>query len=479
VLQLTLIKIGELKLKKKYLIDTSVIIDAPALNLHTLSQDGENEIYITEIILKELDKHKTSLDIELGHAARTFFRAIGSRQFTKLDQFPNGDSVKEIDKLSEMTIEFEDFAPITIYIINRTKYQKYESSVNDSKILEVAKEYTDMVLITNDVSFSVIAQGEGVITESLKLNTVVSPEKIAFSKTYEIEESELANKLTELYSSEKKWNQVTVNIMDKGEDTGKRKFFLVNGSGMIKIRSEESDFSKFIVKPQNLEQKFYIDMLESEFKIMAVTGATGSGKTLLAIQSAVNMVNNPDSLIDGIIYMRYTVNTTDKHAELGYRSGDEDQKLGYFNYPLYSAVNFIIEKQLLKANSGKKAAEQASKSGINMNELTSTFMSDNNIVVADIAHARGITISNKIVIFDELQNAPSSILRLIGTRIGKNSKIILMGDIEQVDHPFLSKNRNALVSLLRIAEKDPMVAAIQLKQTVRSEVAEWFQENIR
>jgi len=69
-------------------------------------------------------------------------------------------------------------------------------------------------------------------------------------------------------------------------------------------------------------------------------------------------------------------------------------------------------------------------------------------------------------------------LKLIGTRIGKGSKLVLMGDFRQVDHPYLTKNRNALVAMLKKAEEDDSIAAIQLRNTIRSDIANWFQENI-
>jgi PhoH-like ATPase len=460
-------------IKKQFLIDTSVIIDSPATNLFSLFQNGENDIYITEVVLQELDKHKISLNPEVNSAARSFFRAVDEKPFEEVKVGAKGS-----DKISKTILRFENMEPIEIFIINRSNYNLPSNVPNDSKILEVAKDY-GMTLVTNDISFKVIAMGEGVNAETLKVNSVMSPENIDFLREFEVDEADIENFIKTTHSSEKKWNQVIINETKDGLLTGRKQYFIVNGSGLIKIRSESEDFKELIVKPHNLEQKFYAEMLQLPFKIMAVTGSTGSGKTLMAIQEAIRKVKDPESLIDGVIYMRYTVNTNDKHAELGFRSGDESQKLGYFNYPLYSAINFIIEKDMERKNHSKKAMEEASKSGINKNEYTEKFMQDHNIIVADIAHARGITLSNKVVIFDEVQNAPNSILQLIGTRIGKNAPIILMGDFRQVDHPYLSKNRNALVSLLRLAENDPMVAAIQLKQTVRSEVAEWFQENVK
>ncbi len=467
-------------IKKKYLIDTSVIIDNPALNLKAIYQEGQNDIFITEVVLQELDKHKISINVEVGSSARSFFRSVQSNEFQRTGAF---ELKNKHDSIYQTELNFEELnSPIKIFIINRKEkeYVISKSEPNDLKILEIAKDY-NLTLITNDISFKVIAISEGVKAESLKINEVSSPEKIDFLFEYNIEESVLNNPLTErialenIYKNQKKWNQIVINECKDSVPTGKKRFYIVNGIGLLKAKSEESDFKDYVVKPKNLEQKFYAELLSMPFNVLAVTGSTGSGKTLLAVQEGIRRVQDPKSPIDGIVYMRYTVNTTDKHAELGFRAGGEDEKLSYFNYPLNAAINFYLEKEI----KNKKNKEDCEKSGIYLNEFTTNFMKENNIVVTDIAHTRGITLSKKFVIFDEIQNAPNSILQLIGTRIGQDTVIVLMGDFRQVDHPYLSKTRNSLVTLLNVAEKDPMVTAIQLKSTIRSEIAEWFQENIK
>ena len=94
-----------------------------------------------------------------------------------------------------------------------------------------------------------------------------------------------------------------------------------------------------------------------------------------------------------------------------------------------------------------------------------------------IAHARGITIGKKFVIFDEAQNASNATIKLIGTRMGEESKIVFLGDWAQIDHPYLSKFRNGAVTLLKKALNSDFVAGIQLKQTIRSDIAKWFGDN--
>lgn len=180
-----------------------------------------------------------------------------------------------------------------------------------------------------------------------------------------------------------------------------------------------------------------------------------------------------EDLVEGIVYARNTVTSTDRQSELGFRKGDQNVKLNYFMYPLYSAINFTIE-QIAKQSITTNIEYLKDNSSIKKESSTETFMKEYNIEVVDIAHLRGTTISRKFVIIDEAQNLTNSSLKLIGTRMGDKTKLVILGDTRQIDHPFLSKRRNALVTLLQKAKGDCFVSGIQLRHTIRSEIASWF-----
>jgi len=210
---------------------------------------------------------------------------------------------------------------------------------------------------------------------------------------------------------------------------------------------------------------------------MTVSGSTGSGKTLLALQEGMRRVKDKNSNINGIVYMRFTVNAEDKFSALGYRKGNDEQKMDRFNYPLYSAINFIVDQRLSKH---RHSLEKENVLTVKKNEMTEQFIKDYNIEFLDIASARGITIENKWVIFDEIQNAPNIIVRLIGTRLGKNSIMILMGDPQQVDHPHLSPARNGLITMLKASmQENSLSVGVKLTKTVRSESSKWFEDNVK
>ena len=146
-------------------------------------------------------------------------------------------------------------------------------------------------------------------------------------------------------------------------------------------------------------------------------------------------------------------------------------------YPLFSSINFIIEN--LKEHSLAKRIEYRGESrGFDKEDATQYFLEKHCIELLDIAHARGISLHNKFVIFDEVQNASDATIKLIGTRIGEKSRIVFLGDYNQIDHPYLNKFRNGALTLLNKAQQDDYIFGLQFKHTIRSQTAQWFDEQL-
>lgn len=462
--------------KKNYLLDTSIILD-DIENLVYLYQNGENNIFISEVVLEELDKKK-DLQNELGYFSREFFRAISSNNVIK-----NQHNCIANDALYEMSFKNKSIE-LSICIIYRPKYktQNLDYGLNDSRILEIAKDY-DFILLTNDVSLKIKALSQGVKAESIFRNMVENPSDIEFlfklnlhkdSNLLDLESDKSFNDL-------KNWSIIELHEEDNTDNslylTGKKRFgFKIDG------RFEEQNLDLIIeenspyIRPINLEQKLlYALLINQKNKVSIVTGSTGSGKTLMTLQAGLTLFKK--GMVDGIIYMRNTITSNDKEAELGYRKGDENQKLSYFMYPLYSAINFTIDK-LQESSLAKRIEYSGDVNTIEKRDATEYFIKKHNIEVMDIAHARGVSIARKFVIFDEAQNAQDSTIKLIGTRIAQDCRIVFLGDWKQIDHPYLSKFRNGAVTLLQKAQNSDFISGIQLKNTIRSDIAQWFEENM-
>jgi PhoH-like ATPase len=445
-------------LRKHFLIDTSVILDNPD-NLYALYSGGENSLYITNVVLEELDRKKTER-ANIGFFARAFFRIfIGSA--AKAASKPKGE-IKEGDHFYEFACDRGgDKGKLKLIVIHRERYDA-QNDRNDLKILEIASSY-NLKLITNDISLKIIALTRDVKTESFYEDTVSD------YKTLEFFHKIGANNPN---ASKTEWAQY-----EETDENGRPHFYIDAGG-----RKEELFFDKLyenaalVVAPHNLEQKFMLSILtHPQNKVTAVSGSTGSGKTLMALQAGLMLCEQ--EIVDGIVYLRNTIEAVSSAERLGFRAGDEERKLSYFMYPLFSAINLIIEE--LRKKSLKNAIEYSGDvNTMESKAATKRFMEKNNIEMVDLAHARGVTISRKFVIFDEAQNASLADIKLLGTRLGKGSRIVFMGDLEQVDNPYLTQDRNGLVTLLKKAHTSDFIAGVVLRNTIRSDISRWFGQNL-
>ncbi|PAF41190.1 PhoH family protein [Helicobacter sp. 11S03491-1] len=463
--------------KKSYLLDTSIILD-DIQNIPHLYQNGHNRLFISDVVIEELDKKK-ELQNETGYFAREFFRSINSddpiKSHHKIHKI-EGDFLKEI-------IFSKPPYHIPIILIYRQNYKTIglDHSLNDTKIAEIAKDY-HLTLLSNDISLKIRSLARGIKAQSLFRDRVENPNDIDFWHHFDLHKnSDLSSlKNDKQFMKLKDWSLIEIDEQDNTDSalyfTGKKHFGIKLDGNFEELKLDEIlEACDPYIKPINLEQKMlYAMLIHPKNRVSIATGSTGSGKTLIALQAGIYLVKK--GIVDGIIYMRNTVTASDKESELGFRKGDEAQKLNYFMYPLYSAINFTIDR-LQEQSLAKRIEYHGDVNTIQKKDATEYFLQKHNIEIIDIAHARGITIGKKFVIFDEVQNASNATVKLIGTRIGEGSRILFLGDWAQIDHPYLSKFRNGAVSLLQKALQDNILAGIQLRQTIRSDIAAYFGES--
>ncbi|PAF43138.1 PhoH family protein [Helicobacter sp. 11S02596-1] len=462
--------------KKSYLLDTSIILD-DIQNIPHLYQNAQNRLFISDVVIEELDKKK-DLQNETGYFAREFFRCINSdkpvKPHHKIRKI-EGDFFKDVI-FSKTPYEI----PITLIYRQKYKTADLTHGQNDAKIAEIANDY-GFILLSNDISLKIRSLAKGIAAQSLYRDRVENPSDIDFWHCFNLHKDkdfaslETHNDFLKL----KDWSLIEINEQDNTESslyyTGKKHFGIKLDNRFEEFKLDEiiKDADPYI-KPINLEQKMLFAMLiHPKNRVSIATGSTGSGKTLIALQAGIYLVKK--GIVDGIIYMRNTITANDKESELGFRKGDESQKLSYFMYPLYSAINFTIDR-LQEQSLAKQIEYRGDVNTIEKKDATEYFLQKHHIEVVDIAHARGITIGKKFVIFDEVQNASNATVKLIGTRIGEESRVLFLGDWAQIDHPYLTKFRNGAVSLLQKALQDNIISGIQLRQTIRSDIAAYFGE---
>jgi PhoH-like ATPase len=205
------------------------------------------------------------------------------------------------------------------------------------------------------------------------------------------------------------------------------------------------------IKPKNAEQAFALHaMLNQDIPLIALQGVAGTGKTLLALASALEQFKKYDQ----IILARPIVPLSNK--EIGFLPGDANDKISPYMEPLWDIMKFI------KSQFGQN--EKKYKQLLEMETSGS-------IIITPLAFIRGRSFSNTIFIVDEAQNLTPHEIKTIITRAGDNTKIIFTGDIQQIDSPYLDENSNGLSYMIDRLKNNPLFCPVKLEKGERSELA--------
>ena len=180
----------------------------------------------------------------------------------------------------------------------------------------------------------------------------------------------------------------------------------INESVKIKGNDDYILFKKYKIKIANESQRNFIESIQNNDLVFSI-GAAGSGKTFLAVASALHYYEL--RLVKKIILVRPAVEAGEN---LGFLPGDLSQKIDPYLRPMYDALNTIMDTNLLNK-----------------------MINQNIIEVAPLAYMRGRTLNNSFIILDEAQNSTKEQMKMFLTRLGMNSKAVVTGDITQIDLP--------------------------------------------
>lgn len=208
------------------------------------------------------------------------------------------------------------------------------------------------------------------------------------------------------------------------------------------------------IKPKTEGQEHYLSLIE-EKDVVICNGLAGTGKTLLAVGAALNLMSQHPNKYRKLIMVRPYV--TVEGENMGFLPGDIDDKMRPFVAPMFDSLNFFL-------NQGE------------IQSLTDT----GTIEVIPIGFMRGRTFNNAIIIFDEAQNSRWSHMKMFLTRIGFSSKAIIEGDVTQSDLPFEFKEDNGLLVAAARLEGVEGIGIISLEQedVVRSPIVKRILERL-
>jgi PhoH-like ATPase len=205
------------------------------------------------------------------------------------------------------------------------------------------------------------------------------------------------------------------------------------------------------IKPKNAEQTFAMDaLLNDAIKLIALQGVAGTGKTLLALATALEQKNK----FDQIILSRPIIPLSNR--DIGFLPGGAEEKISPYMQPLWDNLKFI-KSQFRENERKRKMIDDMESSG---------FLS-----LTALAFIRGRSLSNVMFIIDEAQNLTPHEIKTIITRAGEGTKIVFTGDINQIDTPYMDEQSNGLSYLIDKLKGQELFAHIKLEKGERSELA--------
>lgn len=432
------------KPKKIFVLDTSVLLH----DHQSITTFGRNDVVIPIVVLEELDKFKIGNDTK-NFSAREVIRFIDKMSATESLQ----DWIDLGKGLGSFKVAF-DTAPRGI-----NAEDIYARGKNDHKIINAAlglkeKEKTqEVILVTKDINLRIKAKALGIKAEDYETGKVAA-EITQKSSVYTIEnvDSEVIRQIFTKGRIEEDGILGTRKIANGYYilKNGKSSSLAVYNPALDQIERIEKEFV-YGIKPKNAEQAFAFNaLLNPAIRLVALQGVAGTGKTLIALASALEQSKK----FHQIILARPIVPLSNK--EIGFLPGDANDKIGPYMEPLWDNLKFI------KAQFGEN--ERKHKAILELEE-------SGKIVITPLAFIRGRSLSNIMFIIDEAQNLTPHEVKTIITRAGENTKIVFTGDVNQIDTPYLDENSNGLAYLVDRLKGQPLFAHVKLEKGERSELA--------
>jgi phosphate starvation-inducible PhoH-like protein len=260
----------------------------------------------------------------------------------------------------------------------------------------------------------------------------------------DVEVSRFEEKIQSIIDYYQKYNSLTIEELEE--------LVLENGRGLLKSDTETDNVLVYgnegrIIKARTVNQIRLVEEYQNNDLLFAI-GPAGTGKTYTAIALAVRAWKNRE--VQRIVLTRPAVEAGEK---LGFLPGDVKEKLDPYLQPLYDALNDMIPARKLAG-----------------------LLEEGIIQIAPLAYMRGRTLSNAFVILDEAQNTTVNQLKMFLTRMGKNAKFIVTGDITQIDLP--EKTASGLIVALNLLQNIPGISVVEfdVRDIIRHRLVKYIVE---
>ncbi len=433
---------------KIFVLDTNIILH----DYKSVKQFQDNDIVIPIAVIEELDKFKKGNDA-LSFNARAFMREIN--KLTDRQRFgPRGVPLGK--RLGYIKIEpNHPFSP---------QFQDmFRDDIQDHRILATAMWVRDnnptrfVALVTKDINLRLKAKAAGMEAQDYLRDRV--DDEVMLNLEKEVIEkdasSEALQRLAYGQDNSISWKEV------QAKEPAPNQLYQFNFGGtpvcarydarrqeIVLVRNSEA----YGIRPRNLEQKFAMDAcLNPDIPLVSLTGGAGTGKTLIALASALEQANEYDQ----IILTRPTVVLGGQ--DIGFLPGDQKSKMSPYVQPLMD--NLEVIRHCFRP--GSKQAQRLD-----------AMVREEKLVISPLAYIRGRSLGKVYFIVDEAQNLTPHEVKTIITRAGEGTKMVFTGDIFQIDQPYLDQWSNGLTHLGEKMRGQALFEHVFLRKGERSELSE-------
>ena len=425
-----------------FVLDTNVILH----DAQCIFKFHEHDIALPITVLEELDGFKKG-DSDIHYQARHFLRTLDelAGDVMSAQGAALGDGLGRIRVL--LSLPFHRAQQIL-----RTDTPDHRILSTALAVSELEAE-SDVVLVTKDTNLRLKAKSFGLVAQDYTNDKI--------------------RHLDDLYTGKRRVDGIAADVIEllfdnNGEvaagdipqvekPVSNESFILRNGSRSVlaTFDGKNNCFRRltrtecFRIRPRNAEQSFALQALtDPTVRLITLSGKAGSGKTLLSLAAALDC----ESDFRQVLLARPIVPLSNR--DLGFLPGDATAKIEPYMQPLFDNLSVL------------KHENPESR------ELISRMLEEERLEITPLAYIRGRSLQQTYFIVDEAQNLTPHEVKTIITRAGEGTKIVLTGDLQQIDHPYLDSTSNGLAYVINRMKGQHIYAHVTLEKGVRSELSE-------
>jgi PhoH-like ATPase len=462
---------------KHFVVDTNVLLHNP----NALFVFKEHHVVIPFKVIEELDKMKR-LENDLGRSARECIRHLDRlRAIGRLNDgvawgtvspgVGKGASVGENGKTGTIRVDVTDYQrPAAI-----------ADDVADNHIIAVAWNLQQQgclaVFVTKDLAARIKSDSLGIPTEDFENQKVnadrlyagfvaVESEGALIDELYRdrlLSLDRLAELLVETdemgntFQRELIPNQFIV-FKDKDDENhtglGRR---LADTDHIIPVTGPRKPV--FGIMARNVQQTMALDLLlDDEIRMVTFLGSAGTGKTLVALAAGMAKVFSEERY-DKLLVARPIM---PMGRDIGYLPGDKDEKLTAWMQPIFDNLSYLLTTRGAQVQHAESHTTE---------QRVQKLMADGKLVLEPLTYIRGRSIPHQFMIVDEAQNLTPHEVKTIASRVGEGTKLVLTGDIGQIDNPYLDSSSNGLAYAIEKMKGVRIFGHVTLAKSERSELA--------